>query len=283
MKISVIIPVYNRFEYVENIIKCLMKQTVQPDEIIFADDGSSENLKEVLEKYKKIYNIKMKHVYQEDRGFRKSKSCNNAVLESEGDYLIFLDQDAVFPESLISDFSKRIEKNRFSILRVLWSTLEEKEKIQSAIDNNKNYVEWTKEINNKEKWELKKYLWRDKYKNFRFEMGWRESGTGLMGIGFALWKEDYIKVNGYDEEFQGWGGEDADLGHRLYSMGLKSKPFGTAPQGVHMCHPLDKTKVGDKNKGLEEKKRKDINKSGYKCTYGIDNRKEIDGYSLVVV
>ena len=101
MKISLIITVYNRFEYVENILKCLIKQSVQPYEVIFTDDGSKEDLKEILKKYKDKCEFKIKYIYQEDLGFRKSKVCNNAVIESEGDYLIFLDQDAIFPDNLI--------------------------------------------------------------------------------------------------------------------------------------------------------------------------------------
>ena len=95
MKISLIITVYNRFEYIENILKCIINQSVQPYEVIFTDDGSKEDLKEILKKYKDKVNFKMKHIFQKDLGFRKAKACNNAVLEAEGDYLIFLDQDAI--------------------------------------------------------------------------------------------------------------------------------------------------------------------------------------------
>lgn len=287
LKISVIVPVYNRFEYVENILRCLKKQSVQPFEVIFADDGSKDDLKTLLKKHKEECAFKIKHVYQKDKGFRKSKSCNNAVLESEGEYLIFLDQDAIFPRDLVEEFIKRAAKGKFSILRVLWSAHEEMENIQKEFSKGADYGELLKFISSDEKRKLKKYLWRDRYCNFRFRLGLRDRGAGLMGIGFALYKDDYIKVNGYDEDYEGWGGEDADLGYRLYNSGLKSVTFTTDLPAIHMCHPLDKTKTGDKNQTLFDKKKSEFKnnreRKALRSLYGIDNRKEKDEYSIDII
>lgn len=280
MKISVIVTVYNRFNYVENILKCLMNQQVQPYEVIFTDDGSKEDLRKILNNYKEKVNFKLKYIFQEDLGFRKTKACNNAVLESEGEYLIFLDQDAIFPNDLIEEFSKRIQEKKFSILRVIWSTHEEMLKIQKDLDNNMNYKEILENLDKKQFKNLKKWLFKDKYNNLRYRLGLRDRGTGLMGVGFGLFKKDYIKINGYDEDFKGWGGEDADLGLRLYQLGLKSITFSTTLPSIHMCHPLDPTKLAntDNNKTMYEEKKSQVIKGQYRCKYGIDNRKDKDGY-----
>lgn len=279
MEISVIITVYNRFEYVENILKCLIKQTTQPYEVIFTDDGSKEDLKEILKKYKDECEFKIKYIYQEDLGFRKSKACNNAVIESEGDYLIFLDQDAIFPDNLIETFIQNKKENKFSILRVIWSENDERIDIQKILEkNNWRYDEIIQKVSTNHFKVLKKYLWRDKYNNFRYRIGMRDRGTGLMGIGFALFKKDYLAINGYDEDYKGWGGEDADLGLRLYALGLKSVTFSTKIPSIHMCHPLDPTKSGNQNKKIYREKREKISKGNYKCVYGLNNRKDEDGY-----
>lgn len=281
MKISIIVTVYNRFKYVENILQCLLAQTVQPYEVIFADDGSKEDLKKILIKYKEKAKFKIKHIYQEDLGFRKSKVCNNAVLESEGEYIIFLDQDAIFPNNLIECFISKEKENSFSILRVIWSTHDEMLKIQEKLNEKKEYKEALEVIEKIQFKKLKKWLLKDKYNNLRYRFKLRDRGTGLMGIGFGLYKKDYIKINGYDEDFEGWGGEDADLGLRLYYSGLKSVSFSTKLPAIHMCHPLDPTKISneDNNKTIFEKKKKDIIIGNYKCYYGLDNRKDLDGYT----
>lgn len=280
MKLSIIVTVYNRFEYVDNILKCLINQRLQPYEVIFTDDGSKEDLKETLKKYKDKIKFKMKYIYQEDLGFRKSKACNNAVLESEGDYLIFLDQDAVFPDDLIEKFSLQIKDKYFSILRVIWSTYEEKMKIQEKINKKLEYKEFLNDIDKMQFKKLKRWILKDKYNNLRYNLHIRDRGTGLMGIGFGVYKKDFIKINGYDEDFKGWGGEDADLGLRLYYSGLKSVTFSTKLPTIHMCHPLDPTKIlnKDNNKIMYNEKKIQIVKGNYKCFYGIENRKDKDGY-----
>ena len=247
--------------------------------MIFTDDGSKEDLKEILKKYKDKCEFKIKYIYQEDLGFRKSKACNNAVMESEGNYLIFLDQDAIFPNDLIETFIKNKKKNSFSILRVIWSENNERIDIQKILEKSKwSYEEVISKVSIDHFKVLKKYLLRDKYNNFRYRIRLRDRGTGLMGIGFALSKKDYLEINGYDEDYKGWGGEDADLGLRLYTLGLKSVTFSTKMPSIHMCHPLDPTKLGSQNKKIYNEKKEKIIKGNYKCIYGIENRKDLDGY-----
>lgn len=280
MKVSVMITVYNRFEYIENILKCLLTQTIQPYEVIFTDDGSKENLKEILKKYKDKTKFKIKHIFQEDLGFRRARACNNAVLEAEGEYIISLDQDAIFPNDLIETFLKYKKEGYFNIMRVIWSTHDEMLKIQENINNGREYKEYLNNIEKSQFIKLKKWLFKDKYNNFRYRLGLRDRGTGLMGIGFGIYKKDLLKVNGYDEDFKGWGGEDADLGLRLYYSGLKSNSFSTCLPAIHMCHPLDPTKTSntDNNKTMYEEKKNQVIKGKYKCKYGIDNRKDKDRY-----
>ena len=100
-KISVIVTLYNRLEYARNMILALQQQTKQIDELIFADDGSSEKLMEYIEDLLVDCNFKIKHVYQDDIGFRLARSRNNGSREASGDYLIFMDQDVIFNNDFI--------------------------------------------------------------------------------------------------------------------------------------------------------------------------------------
>lgn len=286
MKITVIVTVYNRFQYIENILKCLLKQTVTPYEVIFTDDGSKEDLKDVLNRYKSKCNFKIKHIYQKDEGFRKAKACNNAFIEASGDYIISLDQDAIFPSDLIEKFIKFSKEGYYSILRVIWSTHDEMINIQNKIDNNERYEEYLKALDKNHFKKLKKWLLKDRYNNFRYLLKMRDRGAGLMGIGFGTFKKDLFNINGYDEDFKGWGGEDANLGFRLYYSGLKSKTFSTKLPSIHMCHPLDKTKIRtetDNNKEKENQKKKEALNGKIKSYYGIDNRKDKDNYKVEVI
>jgi glycosyltransferase involved in cell wall biosynthesis len=86
-KVSVIIPTYNRVEYIARAIDSVLNQTYQDFEIIVIDDGSTDQTKEKLIPYKD----KIKYVYQENGGI--SEARNRGIQESTGKYLAFLDSD----------------------------------------------------------------------------------------------------------------------------------------------------------------------------------------------
>ena len=90
-------------------------------EIIIADDGSKIKSNEIFTKYRKN-GLKIKHIWQPDRGFRASKIRNLAVLCSNYDYLIFIDADCIPDENFITVHTKLAKKGFFlSGTRVLLS------------------------------------------------------------------------------------------------------------------------------------------------------------------
>lgn len=270
-KISLIVTVYNRLEYARNIIKCLLNQTEQIYELIFADDGSSEILMDYIEDLIPKCKFKIKHVYQEDRGFRLSKSRNNGVRASEGDYLIFLDQDVVFENEFIKEISGNLEKDKILMSRPYMATNEETEKIQKLINEGKEYEFILKELKNEAMVnKMEKLYKKDRCRSFLHKLKLKKRGAKIVGLFFALSKENYIKVNGFDENYEGWGREDDDFGNRLFKMGVSSKPIKFTKNIIHMYHPFDPTKKESANDEYYEKRKKEISKNNYRCKYGYD-------------
>ena len=113
IKVSVIVPVYNRLEHLRVLFICLLNQKIQPYELIITDDGSSEKVLDYIGDLIEKAKFKIKHIYQEDRGFRKTRALNNAVRESEGEYLIFCDQDLIFPNDYIEKMLRNAKKNEY--------------------------------------------------------------------------------------------------------------------------------------------------------------------------
>jgi hypothetical protein len=64
----------------------------------------------------------------------------------------------------------------------------------------------------------------------------------LQGGDFSIWREDYERVNGFDENFCGWGGEDYDLGRRLRRAGVRLASVLRWTCSYHVWHPVDVTK-----------------------------------------
>jgi glycosyltransferase involved in cell wall biosynthesis len=97
-KISVIIPVYNTEEYLENCLNSLIKQTMQDFEVICVNDGSSDGSGVILEQFKRL-DPRFMVISQDNRG--QSSARNKGMAHARGEYIYFLDSDdAIHPQLL---------------------------------------------------------------------------------------------------------------------------------------------------------------------------------------
>ena len=95
MDISVIISTYNAPRWLEKVIWGYEAQSFRDFELVIADDGSGEETRKLIERYQKDSEIRIRHVWHEDDGFRKCTIMNAAIRESKGAYLVFSDGDCI--------------------------------------------------------------------------------------------------------------------------------------------------------------------------------------------
>lgn len=275
IKISVIIAVYNKLEQLSNILLAFNEQIELPDEVIIVDDGSSEKIEEklkvgVLNKLK----YKIRHIWQEDRGFRLSASRNNGIIYSQGNYIIFMDQDILFDKYFIKNIKRSIKKNEILKMRAIYLDKDRTNKTNGIIEENKkiDFSKIKKEIIKKEERAhlVKRYI-QDKGKNLLFRLGFRKRASRIVGLGIGVWKEDLLKVNGFNEKYEGWGYEDHDLGNRLCALGVGIRTIFPTNIIVHMWHPIFQGE--SPNEEYFEKREKEIlEKKEFTCEYGCNNR-----------
>ena len=103
MKVSVIIAVYKDVEALELIIESLKNQTYKNFEVVIAEDGQDEKMQAFIESIK---DLDIKHTTQEDIGIRKTRSLNNGIIASEGEFLIFIDGDCIPYSTFIESYVK---------------------------------------------------------------------------------------------------------------------------------------------------------------------------------
>ena len=103
MKISVIIPTYNREKHILQAIKSVKEQSVQVDEILVIDDGSDDNTKELLK------NEPIRYIYQQNAGV--SSARNKGIKEAKNEYIAFLDSDDTWHENKIAQHINYHKKN----------------------------------------------------------------------------------------------------------------------------------------------------------------------------
>jgi len=131
---SIIVPVYNTSKYIDKCINSILNQTYNNYEIIIINDGSTDNSKEVLEKYKD--NKKITIINQKNKGL--SGARNNGIKKSKGSYIIFIDSDDYIENRLLEKINEKI-KNNTDVIRYQTQTVNE----NYEIINKYNEVEFT--------------------------------------------------------------------------------------------------------------------------------------------
>lgn len=119
-KVSVIIPTYNRANYISEAIDSVLDQTFQDFEIIIIDDGSTDNTKTVLAKY----GSKIKYFYKNNGG--EGSARNLGIKKARGQYIAFLDSDDLWLPSKIEKQLSFLERNpKFDLVYTTMSIIDE--------------------------------------------------------------------------------------------------------------------------------------------------------------
>jgi len=239
MNSSVIVPTYNRPQALKLCLLSLAGQSVRPSEIMIADDGSaSETHDAVLEMQKLLkYVFPIKHIWQEDRGFRKPKILNETVRQSTGDYLIFIDGDCMAHRNFVrahieqSDPEAILSGKRVEIGKQLTEKLLEKGKVLNRFNlrlfidsmaGNSRKVEESFQIKNRL---LRRMMHRDEI-----------NSDGVWGCNLSLYKDLFIDINGCDEDFSDGSLEDNDLGIRVLNQNKKVRSVRGMSIVFHLWH-----------------------------------------------
>ena len=233
--VSVIVTTYNRPDALAAVLQGLLAQTCLDFEIIIADDGSSAETQNLIEQFASKTAIRIKHVWHEDKGFRAAAIRNKAVLEAEYDYLLFIDGDCVPNRHFIAHHIQLAEKKHFvSGNRILLSASFTETVLANKLPIfNYSILQWLKERikNNCNRFTpcLKLNLGKLRY----LKKGWQGAKTCNLG----MWKTDFEQINGFNENYEGWGFEDSDLAIRLLKNGVRRKDGRYATVVFHLWHP----------------------------------------------
>jgi len=231
MKISIIIVTYNQPEALKVILQSIALQTKKPFEVIIADDGSSEETRQVISIIQTNFPVPIIHVWHEDKGFRAAAIRNLAVKSSSGDYLIFSDGDLVLHPKFVEDFQKNIKPGEALIGSRVFLSREATEK-QKHAKNQDFYISFfSSQIENNRVNAIRIPLLTKCFKTIRFS-------TKLRGGLLGTWRNDLIAVNGWNETFEGWGLEDTELVARLFNSGIVFRKIKHCAITYHLWHKI---------------------------------------------
>lgn len=230
---SLVISTYNRENALQLCLDSVLLQTVLPDEIIIADDGSGKKTAELVNKFKKATGIRVIHVWQPDAGYQLARIRNKALAASKGEYIIQVDGDLVLDRHFIFDHLRMSRKKVFvSGTRAMLNPALTQQLLSGNIpiqSINKHRTQIMKKYNAWRNSSLCKLLyWGNRSKkNYKY----------VLGCNMAFWKTDLETVNGYNEAITGWGKEDNELAVRLQNAGVQLRLIKQAAVVHHLHHP----------------------------------------------
>ncbi|MBL6987956.1 MAG: glycosyltransferase family 2 protein [Methylobacter sp.] len=244
--ISVIVTTYNWPAALELCLDSLFAQNDRNFEIVIADDGSTPVNQALTQVYCAKSPVSIQYVHHDDQGFRAGTIRNKAVAVSQGEYLLFIDGDCVLGPEFIARHRQLAEIGCFVPgNRVLLSESFTQEVIENHIQIYKESLLYFISLRLQNKINrISAFI--------RLPLGFLrklqpKKWQKAMTCNLAVWKNDFLRTNGFDELFEGWGYEDSDLVIRLIHAGIKRKEGRFAVPVLHLWHRHNDKSKQDSN------------------------------------
>ncbi|MFD2934563.1 glycosyltransferase family 2 protein [Spirosoma flavum] len=239
---SVLVTTYNRPDALERCLISLFQQSHLPTEIIICDDGSGAATQQLIARFQVSSPVPLRHVWQSDEGFRLARIRNMGLATAKGEYIIQLDGDVILHRHYVADHLHHAKTgfffsgNQYNIppdsTRQLLndSTLS----VQAVM----RQAEWSwRRLRNVPLQTLMVHFYH-----------WETHYEYVLGSNMGFWRQDLIRVNGYDEQFSGWGWEDTELALRLINLGCTLRFIRFGAIQYHLNHPKSSRTQEDVNR-----------------------------------
>jgi glycosyltransferase involved in cell wall biosynthesis len=243
-KISLCISTYNWPQALELCLESTLIQTHRPDEIVIGDDGSLNDTTIVIEEFRKKCDIPILHVWQPDEGFKLAQIRNKSFAASSKEYIIQIDGDVILHKHFIEDHLTFAKRNVFiSGTRCLLTANSTPKMLgEKLLYNVAKRYELEKRYN---AYRLPVVA----YLNFQLQKGISQTKY-VLGANMSFWRHDLVSVNGYNEDYSGWGKEDNDLAVRLVNSGIQIHSLRFAGIIYHLKHNESSKDLHERNKIL---------------------------------
>ena len=249
--VSVIISTYNNPNWLQKTLVGFVNQTVTPDEIIIADDGSTEETANTIQQF--ANRLPIKHIWHEDKGFRKSEILNKAVVAATSEYLIFTDQDCIPRHDFVRTHCKFAQQGFFLSGGCFRLPMNISLNISDIdiIQGNIFHLKHLRQLGLK--WNLKciKLLNINWFANIMNAI--TPARATFNGCNSSCWRSDALAINGFDETLQ-YGGLDREFGVRMTNLGIKSKQIRYSAICLHLFHERPYKTDDSMHRNLEARK-----------------------------
>jgi len=257
-RISLIVATYNWPRALALVLESVRGQRTMPFEVLIADDGSRDETRALIDQTRATFPVPLVHVWHEDTGFRLAAIRNKAIAAARGEYMVQIDGDIVMHPAFIgahARFARRghwVQGSRALIERPTTERLLTGERIRLwpftpalRLRQNALYAPLLTSL----------------------VKGPRDGLKRIRGAHMAFWRDDLLRVNGYDETIEGWGREDSELATRLINAGVSRRNFKFSAICYHLWHKQANVDAVDRN---HEVFLRTVRERRTRCALGVD-------------
>lgn len=255
---SLVVTTYNRPDALALVLESALRQSVPPLEVIVADDGSRPETRALVEAVAARAPIPVRHCWQPDDGFRAAAIRNKAFAMAGGQYLVMVDGDIVLHRDFVKDHQRAARRGTFvQGSRVI---LSEATTAAALAARRIDFGPATPGVRNR----LNTLHWPalSRLASYRSADIFRVRSANL-----ACWREDVVRVNGFDEDFVGWGREDSEFVARMQHAGVVKLHLKFAALGYHLFHPEASRQALPRNQAILDRC---LASRAVRCEHGLD-------------
>lgn len=257
LRISLIVATYNWPGALELTLQSALRQSLPPHEILVADDGSTAETGQLVRRIAAQSPVPVRHIWHPDEGFRLAAIRNRAIAAAEGDYIVQIDGDILLHRHFLRDHAAFARRGYFVSGSRLLLTEPLTARLLEAHDAS-HLTLWTRGVRHRTNGLRLKWL-------TPLLANYKPGHT--RGCNMAFWREDIVRVNGYNESFKGWGAEDFELALRLRNNGVEHRTLKFGAVVYHLYHPERSRESVEANVALLERTRAE---GHLRCEDGID-------------
>ena len=223
------------FERPEHLKRALLSVRLQKEvdgkfEVVVTDDGSRDHTGELVEEFRKSVDFPVHFTTHSHEGFQLARCRNEGVRATTAPYLLFMDGDLILPPDFVAQHLANQLPNIAMAGESCYLPEETSQSVNEEAIHRAEFMQWIPKSE-------KKRIAKKRFNAHIYRLLRRRALPRFKGGNIGMWREDYQRVNGYDQNFVGWGAEEDDLQRRLSKHGVRFRSSLIWTTNCHLWHP----------------------------------------------
>jgi len=228
-RLALVVTTYERPDALAAVLESVTRQTLAPSEVLIADDGSGASTQEVAAAFIARSSVPARIVSQPHAGFRVARLRNLAIAATDMDYVVFVDGDMQLHPEFIADHARFARRGFFTQGVRVHTDARLTQRLIAEPEQQPRF--WSPGLGGLRRAYL---LYAPALARLT-----RRLANGIIAIkscNQGFWRDDLVRVNGFNEAFEGWGPEDKELVARLGNSGVRRQTLLFGGIACHLHH-----------------------------------------------